>query len=43
MVRLPIRQSKDSQGQKNFLAHPDDKENRKYDAECSFHHPSQSS
>ena len=35
-------QSEDSQGQETFLAHSADKQTRNYDAECSNHHPSQS-
>ena len=42
IVRLPHPRSGDSQGQKTFLAPSADKQARKYDIECSNHHPSPS-
>ena len=39
-VSLPHPRSRDSQGQKTFLAPSADKQTHNYDTECSNHHPS---
>ena len=40
IVRLPHPWSGDSQDQETFLVPSSDKQTRKYDTECSNHHPS---
>ena len=40
IVRLPHPRSRDSQDKKTFLPPSADKQTRKYDKECSNHHPS---
>ena len=40
IVRIPHPWSRDSQDQESFLAFSAEKQNRKYDTECSNHNPS---